>query len=258
MGESYETCGKIAYLGCPELTFDQHRKHDLKVIRCSCNRADCPICFEGWVTLEAHRTVERFEAADKQLGARASFKFIKHVVVSPPQGAYDAVGGFRKLRARAYRIARRAGLKGGQAIFHPFRWGADAWYWSPHFHMLGHGWIDETSELFESTGWVVKNLGLRSSLYQTVRYELSHAGLEGIQPYAKSRVRTITWWGQVSYAKLHVERVLERQTCSVCGRELVEMTFDSGFDPPLGTMQLTGEEARSHGLSASYERWQAI
>jgi hypothetical protein len=121
--------------------------------------------------------------------------------------------------------------------------------------MTGHGWIVDTSELFQQSGWLVKNLGLRSSLFQTIRYQLSHAG---ILPLAKGRVATITWFGALSYNKLHVVHIEERDVCETCGRELVIMDFESGFDPPFEGRLVTFEEARIAGMNSHAERYQAI
>ena len=278
-GISYELCGKIGFKGCPELTFATVERHDVKKYRRTCGRAECPVCSQAWSTLEAWAAMERFNAAQKQ--GVAQIRLLKHVVVSPPSTAH--AWSVKKLRKVAYRTLSRTGVKGGVCIFHPFRWrcstcGLDdescecetepargVWYWSPHFHAVAHGWIDGTAEEFARSGWLVKNLGLRANLYATLKYQLSHAGVwmlgERILPIAKPRggkTLSITWFGTMSYAKLRVKKERFTETCSTCGRKLVEMEFDAGFDPPFEGMQISGIEAREHLLTARWERYQSI
>jgi len=47
---------------------------------------------------------------------------------------------------------------------------------SPHFHILGYGWVHHVKENYESNGWIVKNLGIRNSVRATAHYQLSHCG----------------------------------------------------------------------------------
>jgi hypothetical protein len=196
----------------------------------SCNKAQCPVCWEGWRKLEATR-------ATRRLGFyRGAYKRPIHVIIAPPSSLWHLE--YRKLRARAYRVAKAAGLLGGCVVFHPSRDEHDVW--SPHFHVVGFGWI--RGDQYERTGWVVKNLGLRKSVYGTIKYELGHAGIdmgEGILRNAKStRFQTTTWFGCCSYNVLKVPKEKPvRECCPVCKRELVRVIWLGDGDPPTSEWQ---------------------
>ena len=171
-----------------------------------------------------------------------------HVVLSPPEGLLDdSIKGFRKGRDMSYRIGRQSGLYGGSCIFHPYRLrcavcgaripdyhrecpechaAAFKWFWSPHFHAVGFGWIHHTREGFMRHGWVVKNLGIRDSVFWTFQYLLSHAGV--------SSVHTTTWFGRLAYNQLReVAKVgTVRERCPFCRRALQPLEWIRTDRPP--------------------------
>jgi hypothetical protein len=164
-----------------------------------------------------------------------------HVVISPPE--FDWVmNDYEDLRSDAERVAKEAGLKGAALLFHLYRDEATGGelYLSPHFHAVGFGWIDHTDDLYDKTGWVVVNKGIRKSVYRTFQYLLSHAavwresveGGEGILPIAKSKVHTVTWFGSLSYNKLTVEAEDYRDLCPICGQPFVILDWPGIGDPP--------------------------
>jgi hypothetical protein len=234
--------------------------------------------------------MERFDAFRVQRPGFRNQPF-KHVVVSPPSSTYK--WPIAVLRNHAYRVALKAGFRGGICIFHPFRWrcslcGLDdeacrctvpigTWYASPHFHLLGHGWIEGTAELYNESGWVVVNLGSQThgrprSVYRTLQYQLSHAGVwmrpqgEGeaqgrMLPLAKgrgSKKLAITWFGTMSYRALPVVHERVRELCPECGRELVILTTNGELgEPPLGMDPFEGwwvDESTFDRLSSAH-RW---
>lgn len=140
-------------------------------------------------------------------------KPVKHIVASPPQTAtWAEKKAFLSNRSYAYKVLKLAGSTGGLVIPHPYRLKCEKcghhpipdhkrtcpkcgherfiWYFSPHFHCLGFGWIKNTKQNYGVNGWIVKNLGIRNSIYATVQYLLSHAGIA-------KRVLTITWFGEL-------------------------------------------------------------
>ena len=158
-----------------------------------------------------------------------------HVSLNPPPELWDRFGtapgdpddsealrSFGKMRARAYRVARKAGLDGGCVVFHRIRCAdkddpvaTDG----PHFHVLGFGWIRPDARA--KSGWVVVNHGLRGdrrSIVGTAEYVLSHSyRAEGISPEGKSRgvTLTVTWFGrQVPASKIESEGPY----CPLCDR----------------------------------------
>jgi len=161
-----------------------------------------------------------------------------HWVVSPPTDTDFRKSVFKSLRRRAYKIAREAGFKGGLIIFHPYRLhcrvcdvaipeyhkecpscGGDLFKWvpSPHFHLVGFGWTERTEEIYARSGWVVKNLGVRESVFWTVQYVLSHAGVFKDQdPSFKPKVFNVTTWiGDLAYNKkiCPPKLVVEKEVC---------------------------------------------
>lgn len=180
----------------------------------------------------------------------SSRRKVKHVVLSPPPGVErDKLGDHRQLRDQAYQIAKESGFYGGAMVFHPYRLkcskcgsaiddylkecikcgeSAFKWFWSPHFHAVGFGWIENTKEGYAKHGWVVKNLGIRKSVFWTFQYLLSHAGV--------SSVHTTTWFGCMSYNLMGAVPKSEgfREVCPFCFRSVVPLQWIGGEDrgPP--------------------------
>jgi len=196
----------------------------------TCLRAVCPVCYEKWAGKEAHKIERRLKASGVK-------KKPIHLIVSVPVGLWyeDA----RVLRKKAYEMALRCGFIGGSCIFHPFRSDKEdlglenspnfvgRWYVSPHFHMIGYGWIHGTAENYEVSGWVVKNAGVRKSVVATAQYQLSHAGVNG-------KSHTVTWFGRLSYNKLRLSREDKSEDlCPLCGAPLVWLRWVGEGEPPL-------------------------
>jgi len=177
-----------------------------------------------------------------------SRRYVKHVVLSPSQDVLSgSVEDYRLLRKSAYRVARQSGFYGGALVFHPYRLkcskcgsalpdyqkecvechGLDfKWFWSPHFHGVGLGWIEKTKEGYSKHGWVVKNLGVRNSVFWTFQYLLSHAGV--------SWVHTTTWFGKLAYNRMGKTPSSDgfREVCPYCFKPLVPLLWVGGIDRP--------------------------
>jgi hypothetical protein len=176
-----------------------------------------------------------------------------HVVLSPDPKTDFSKKMFEKLRCKAYKVAKKSGLFGGIMVFHPYRLhckkcdvaipdynkkcskcqGEDfQWVKSPHFHVVGFGWI---KPVFKETGWVVRNLGVRRSVFWTLQYLLSHAGVfvdpePGFKP---KTFHTSTWFGKLSYNKLKsLDLQAPKPSCPYCGAVLMPMEFTEGLDRP--------------------------
>ena len=227
-GFAYSDCGEFGFRGC--LNVEAHRnaridgvdvvgKVYVKGYRRSCGRAECPICYEKWGSKEAHRIEHRFKYW------RGKYRRAIHVVFSSP--AKDLELDYPKLRRRLYGIAKKVGLMGGSVIFHPFRqMEGKRWVLSPHFHVLGFGWICRVREVNAETDWVVKNVGVRKSVYATAMYQLSHAGVH-------PKRHTVTWFGKLSYNQLKAPKFeVEKEVCPLCGKRLVEVRWVGEGDPP--------------------------
>lgn len=287
-GKAYVDCGKIRVKGCDHVEDHENGKVFGEFYKRNCRRKQCPVCFEGWAIVEAERSLIRFasfvsgnrdvdrlllrlkkEMLDdpkpkqffhrklvlelEKMATARGYRPI-HVVLSPPKKLHDefrTFEGYRKMRKKAYKIAKESGLYGGSMIIHPYRLRCSnchsaipdyqrkcprcgqikfEWYFSPHFHFVGYGWIkgEKVKEGYSRHGWVVKNLKVRKSIYATFQYLLSHAGV--------SRFHTTTWFGKLSYRIMRyvpkLGRVLE--VCPYCKRPLRPLIWIGGTDrgPP--------------------------
>lgn len=123
---------------------------------------------------------------------------------------------------------------------------------SPHFHVLGSGWLPNSSQFYAQTGWVYKNLGQRhlkitispvtggivDEIGITMKYLLSHSGVE---PTPTGRYRQSYWY--FGYASPKNSRLVRSESgspvnrlvvdsvlvCPVCGRPLCKSFLDEQF-----------------------------
>ena len=200
-GESKEDCGQWAWRGCLDYQNHSDGMIQAQTYQICCFRASCPDCAGGWAKRSTSRILDRLKASKKNQ------KYLKHIVISPPTWLQHKPIEF--LRKEARKMAKRAGIEGGLDIVHPFRQKDKKWYLSPHFHYLAFGWVSHTSEIFQKNGWLVKNIGIRENPIGTIMYLLSHAGV-------KKRRHTITWFGDLSYSKLKVEKSDFHVKCPEC------------------------------------------
>jgi len=285
-------------LGCLHVEDHADGKALVKLIANSCMRPQCPVCYEKWAGREALRIDERFRRVPKLPDNRRSraedytaWGVPIHVIVSVPEvdadlmdvrelvakdGKFVIDSGFAKLKAKAVKIAKKVGFKGGCAIFHPFsndeideaesevkisvdphsgefdfkalkeyfaRQNKDIklWYVRPHFHLIGYGNIDglKVAQNYRKTGWIVKNLGVRDSVVSTALYQLSHAGYREGQ-------HTVFWVGFMSNRLFkscnpYPPDVLRVRTCRYCERELVYVKWVGSGLSPLDSVRLEGE-----------------
>ena len=259
-GRAYDLCGHIWYdegRGCLSVKNHSNAKIYVRLVGATCFRAECPICYQKWASRGAGQIEEKFKRLSRN-NAEASVSGLGrpiHVVISVPESeAHLMHDDFKKLRSHMYAIAKRVGVKGGCAIFHPYandkmheetpekilidkstgkfdleslrnyyaKMGKNInfWYVRPHFHLICYGWIDKEAvkEIHEETGYIVKNLGIRDSVRNTAHYQLSHCGV-------KKGVQTVTWFGALSnrnYHKLNPAPKFKprRARCPECEAEL--------------------------------------
>jgi len=193
-----------------------------------CGRFDCPNCYEqSWLARETSHISERIEYGKQYW--KLYYRTPIHVVSSPsPSSDVSSHSAYSKLRHYAERLLLRSGMLGGAVIFHQKRMPNEEHSLEdgPHFHVIGYGWIDHTKEIYEKTGWIIKNLGVRKSLRETIAYILSHASL-GILPMQQGTLLTTVWFGILSYNKMELELIEgERQIlCKFCQKEFPESEF---------------------------------
>ncbi len=234
--QTNDKCGQWSHpLSCPnhgQMTLEG-KHHDKFVVMRSCHNPDCPICSESWSSRQAKNS------ADKSIQAYGLYKKegfilgkIKHVVFSPPQDLAKELirtpGGAKTLRSMAIKMVKKAGVVAGAIIFHPFRQNdprednytenmpAYVWYESPHFHVVGVGYLKKSDEFYASTGWIYKNIGRRETVKGTIKYTLTHCGIaDGFQ--------AVTYFGLFSNNKVvidKIEKVTEPIKCQACGEAL--------------------------------------
>jgi hypothetical protein len=200
-GQKKEDCNQWSWRGC--LNYTAHADGGIlaQTFQLCCFRASCPLCADRWAKRSTARILDRLTHSKKNL------KYLKHVVVSPPKWLQHLP--IEELRKEARKISKRAGIQGGLDIVHPYRKKGKEWYISPHFHYLALGWVTKADELFHKNGWLVKNIGIRENPIGTIMYLLSHAGIK------KGR-HTITWFGDLSYSKLKIEKLEFKMKCPQC------------------------------------------
>ena len=230
-GVAKDSCGKLSNskLGCLNVAMHPGHKVYVEHHRNTCRNPRCPVCSKKWVARESMRAADRIELASKQLGLPP-----KHIVLSVPvslRPAFNRLDGYVRMRGLAYKIAKEVNILGGIMIFHAFR--DDKTTFSPHFHVLGFGWVDDVKEVNFKSGWVIKNLGVRKnrkSIYTTLRYELDHCGIPQTRNN-RSIVSPISWFGAASYNKLKVPKP-EKQRCPHCGATLTRIRWWGTGDHP--------------------------
>ena len=226
--EAHTWCGSWAYRGCLNVSGHAHAegfkgKGFLKTFQKSCYRADCELCWEKWLARESNKSTRRIETYESQAQDK-----VKHIIISVPHWLHYQ--SKKELSKTARTILKDLGCVGGAMVFHPFRKKLIAerweWYYSPHFHILGFGWINDTAENYRKNGWIVKNKGTRESTFATFWYQLSHAGI-------RSHSHALTWFGDLSYSKLKVpDNENEEDLCPYCNEKIRELFCNDNFWKP--------------------------
>jgi hypothetical protein len=242
-GEAYADCGHKLVFGCLDVESHSQARIDgvdvvgkvfVKLKKRSCLRAQCPVCYEKWAAKEAHKMTYRLNQW------KGSGRVI-HVTLSPPRSEWYT--SLEALRSTVYKLAKEIGVFGGSCVVHPFRQtcifcGSNkdvltercskcgcsqfSWIYSPHYHLLAYGWIhgEKVKAIYDRTGWISKNHGVRGSVEGTAFYELSHAGI-------KEGIHTVTWFGRLAYNVLRVTpEPEEKEVCPLCASIGIEKTLD--------------------------------
>ena len=217
-GESKLGCGSFFTVGC--LNVDGHKGMNLDGVNMdgkgyferhvrSCHDPLCPVCWGSWASRETKKAKKRLDVFS--LKGRSLLPI--HVTVSVPRDDYDK--SLLVLRLKCYKALKSVHFLGGMVIFHPRRKDLKGeWYFSPHFHALGYGWITDVRKNYIASGWIVKNIGVRKTVEGTIWYQLSHAGVP-------EKRHVVTWIGALSYNKLKISPdPEEKHVCPVCGDPL--------------------------------------
>ena len=222
--DPHSWCGIWTTLGC--LNVRLHTKLGkrgfvyIKQFQRSCYRASCKTCYVKWIARSANRATRRIEQYCKEHPGKKPI----HLILIPPKNQHDLP--LKILRQRMSCILKIAEIEGAAVIFHPFRYRKEIsqWYVWPHFHLVGFGSKDNIAKAFGKYGWYIKDEGVRESGFQTFCYILSHCGV-------KKGYQTITWFGNLSYSKLHVEKEPKITKCPVCAGQFHPVYNESLFHP---------------------------
>jgi len=226
-GIEYRTCSTFMIKGCLE-----HQPAYLKKIKHNCGRASCPVCYKSWLVKTTEKMVDRIEG-----GKPRTHRKPVHVTISPPQAdwyRFEDINEFRKLRRKANKISKQAGLKGGCNVPHPYREDRKTGLWreSPHFHVIGYGWIRNTKQIYQDTGWIVQNHRIRKTVGGTAYYQLSHAGI-------REGIHAVSWFGTLSWRNLKRDPIrAEPETCPICGNILRHVIYLGTGDNPFSDPEI--------------------
>lgn len=203
-------CARWNYRGCLRTSKHPQNKAYIEHYQYSCNRALCEVCSKRWRDREADAIKDRIWR-----GRKIFRELPVHVVISVPTWDYDRP--IKDIKELATSLLKRVGMKSFAVVFHPARFdrrsGRLVPYISPHFHVIGFGWITKVGEVYKDSGYIIKNLGVRRTkgeVFSTAQYELSHVGI-------KTHHHAVTWHGDLSYAKLKSRKSIKEHRCPYCG-----------------------------------------
>ena len=217
--EKRSFCGDWSYMGCLNKQNHSNGEIFLKPFQRSCFRADCEQCCFKWLGRSASKATKRMKLYEKQ-----SKKIAKHIIISVPY--WDYYKPKKEIAKKAYQVLKEVKADSGLIIFHPFRYHkkTDMWYYSPHFHVLGFGWVENVIETYNKHGYIIKNLGKRETIFGTIYYQLSHCGI-------KRHNHALTYFGECSYSKLIMEKEEEEsKKCPFCQADLIEVDYDNNIE----------------------------
>jgi len=250
--EPQRTCGLvIGWVGCPE-----HPQFFRPLIQ-TCSKPSCSneACVSRWALKATKRATERLWQGIKlyqKIGQRTT---LKHIVVSPPKTDYHLMhtkDGFAKLKNKVITQLKKAGCGGGSIVFHHSRHGQNI---SPHFHIIGSGYIHNTKEIQTQSGYVVFNAGKRTTeleVLATLKYQLSHCSLSKQEGKEQRTTHVISYFGQFSYTKVlcsKVEKILMPVICGHCGGAIKRHNFE---DKPSVEEMLEGGDVLHLEIKRTY------
>jgi len=228
---NHDACGDFRHeLECPKCGRRE-------VLRYSCHEMSCPTCSDTWMSRTAERVSMRFNACLAL--NRVPRRYVKHVTFSPPQEwAEDllnsGVEGLKGLKSEFNKILKRSGAKGAVSIFHACRKERGEWVLSPHFHVLLVGYLKNSDDFYNQTGWVYKAIPDRGKrdVRATMFYQLSHVFYYGDLATGEriGNYHAVSWHGDFSYNKIVLDVIqvkFESYHCPVCDDIMVEV-FDYG------------------------------
>ena len=227
----------------------------------TCDKPTCPICFKhGWAVREAGNVEARIKEASKKFGLGEHlissvppndyglpFEKLRRKQMKVLKSRY-VHGGFLIFHAQRYANFWEAKRKGCPV----------GWYFSPHFHIIGFidggysrcrncknmgvrgvpidrancmgctGFEGQTRRMWEkeggkASGYIVKVMERRKTVFGTAWYQLNHASM-----VSKKKRSHVGWWfGTCSYRKLKLRKEdrIKRDVCPICGFDLEKVKY---------------------------------
>lgn len=186
--------------------------HTTQIIRHSCNRIICPVCYQNAIKRQAMKTTERF--------IKIRDHFIKRFDYLPNYAHFTlntmwqirTSNSYKKYKKKLLKILKDNNMS-GVLIFHPWR-GKPILKFSPHFHFIGTGKMMNSDKFYEKYGFTykkIRNLMSSKTIYGTLKYLLSHTG-------KFAGINTITWNNQFAYNKFKttIKERLDQVRCQDC------------------------------------------
>ena len=223
ISESHDWCALWKTIGCNRTELHEKlgkgRLTYIKQFRRSCYRAKCKSCYTNWIARQANVSTKRIEAYYEKSKQKPI-----HLILAVPPIQYDTP--VKILRQRMSHILKLGNIIGASVIFHPFKFSKinHRWYSAPHFHLVGFGKRSDIVNAFGRYGWYVKEAGERDSVFQTFCYLLSHCGIQ-------KGYQAVTWFGSLSYSKLHVPKEPKITKCPLCGEDFEELYYEEALHP---------------------------
>jgi hypothetical protein len=246
---------------CPD-----HKENDTHTFygaRGKCFNRHCPVCAPFWAYRAAKDATIIIAAKFDALSEAGITTYIHGIdvpiskmdcyYVSPPQvwgkECCKTDAGAKELYKKLYEIMDFADCIGGAAIFHMCRqkipeyirqrdydhpqeaapkecpdWG---YYCSPHFHIIGCGYIKGGDIIHKNTGWVVHKtpwkkdswkMNLDEKLNYTLGYNIGHCAI----PKSDRRYQVVRYFGLFSNNKFKKTETYKYEyiDCSVCRKHL--------------------------------------
>ena len=254
-GESLPQCGEVRFkIVCPD-----NPKHYEKLVRYSCHKASCPVCYQSWAVRAAKKAAARLDESRKILKHKGK---ARHIVISPDVVPFDDTTpeSLHWLYKEGARVSGVSGLGslGSLPILHPYRmrknfervvndsasaagvnryqWALaqenwrDYVYFSPHFHLHVFGPLPDYEKFHDLTGWRYVNFddNLKAGregpeLVKSIYYLLTHA-------WVKDNSKVIRYWGDLSNKRLivkQVDTIKESCFCPDCSSHLRVSPLDA-------------------------------
>lgn len=143
------------YCGSFDSAYTTESKQKIVVRKNDCDKLSCKIC---------HKTVARRRARDAGVRLNAyrlgSKRAPRHFSFHPNYNMDEAEFSlkFKKLRTSLYRIIKESGIMGGVCILHTERINqSNELYFSPHWHIIGFGFILNAKKFKEKYGFTYRN-----------------------------------------------------------------------------------------------------